>query len=392
MLGDLRHDVKARIHKDAGDGRDPLHRRIANTIATDIEEGRYVRGRALPSEVRLAAQFGVSRGTLRQALTRLRADGYLEVVPGRGTFVRRTTPRRPEARRRVVGVVVPWVSRPALPDVLTAIEDELHGRGYSMLVGSSGNMPAQEAGRLHRILEEGVSGLIVYPLDHPDAQIYARLVEEAFPLVLVDRHLVGLHIDAVLPDNVGGAYAAVSHLIALGHRRVAFVSSDNLSTTSVLERMQGYQQALAAHGLEQDPSFVFTGLPAVPPHAEDRQRVIVENALRVKRFLQGRPVTAVFALHDRIALSVLEAARLLGRRVPEEISVVGFDDDPVASASSIALTTVAQPREEIGRLAARLVLDRIEGRRAEVARIVLPTSLVARRSTAPVGAASAAAR
>lgn len=386
--------MKLKPGRAEGVERDPLHAQIRNAIASGIEEGRYASGSALPSEVRLAKQFGVSRGTLRQALTALRLNGYLEVVAGRGTFVRRTTPRRPEARRRVVGVVVPYVSRPALPDMLSAIEDELHPRGYSMLVASSGSTPAQEAGRLHRVLAEGVAGLIVYPLDQPDTRIYARLAEDQFPLVLLDRHLVGLQIDAVLPDNVGGAYAAVTHLVELGHRRIAFISSDNLSTTSVLERLQGYQQALAAHGLARDGSLVFTGIPAVPPHADDRQRVTVENSLRIRRFLQKtRPLpTGVFALHDRIALSVLDAAGAIGLRVPDDLSVVGFDDDPLAATLPVPLSSVAQPREQMGRLAARLVLDRIEGRRADVARIVLPTTLIARRSTEAAHLTAAAAR
>lgn len=372
---------------------DPLHRQIAEAIASAIERGRYAPGTTLPSELRLARELAVSRGTLRQALATLRADGYVEVVPGRGTFVRRTVPKRPEARRRVVGVVVPSVSRPALPDVLTAIEDELHRRGYSMLVASSGNTAAQEAGRVHRIVAEGVSGLIVYPIDQPDPRIYARLLADGFPIVLVDRHIIGLSIDAVLADNVGGAYAAVSHLLELGHSRIAFVSSDNVATTSVMERLQGYKQALAAHRLAADDALVYTGLPAVPPRAEEHHRVTLENALRIKRFLHSRQrPTAVFALHDRIALAVFEAASSLGLGVPKDLAVVGFDDDPLVATLSVPLTTVRQPREQIGRTAARLVLERIEGRRHDSARLVLPTQLVVRQSTAPPSLAAAAAR
>lgn len=366
------------------DDKLPMHRRISNAIATAIEDGQYGPGGALPSEQRLASDFGVSRGTLRQALAALRADGYIEVVPGRGTFVRLTTPKRPDTRRRVVGVVVPSVSRPALPELLGAVEDELHRRGYSMLVASSGNSRAQEAGRLRRVLDEGVSGLIAYPLDQqPDSEVYAGLARQRFPVVFVDRHLVGVPVDAVLADNVGGAYALVSHLIERGHRRIAFVSSDNVGTTSVIERLQGYEQAIQAHGIARDASLVFTGLPTVPTHPEEQERVSEENAARIKSFLaERRPMpTAVFALHDRIARSVLEAAIWLRLQVPRDLAIVGFDDDPIAATLPVPLTTVAQPREQIGRTAARLVVDRIEGRRSDVARIVLPTRLVIRASS-----------
>ena len=368
----------------------PAHRRISAEIEAGIQSGRYPAGVRLPSEPRLAAEFGVSRGTLRQALASLRQSGYLDSIPGRGTFVRGPRPRVVEARRRVVGLIVPSITRPALPEVLTAIEDELHRRGYSLLVGTSGNSREQEDGRVTRILGEGVSGLIVLPIDsRPDHSMYRRLVDEAFPLVLIDRHIVGLSIDAVLPENLGGAFMAVSHLVELGHRRIAFVSSDNLSTTSVLERLQGYEQALRAAGIQPDPELVFTRLPAIPPGPIDEDRTIQDNARRIARFLSSREFpTAVFALHDRIAISVLEASATLGLRVPEDLAIVGFDDDPLAQKLRVPLTTVAQPREQIGRTAARLIADRIEGLRSETARIVLPTRLVVRCSSGPPRAAA----
>jgi GntR family transcriptional regulator of arabinose operon len=361
----------------------PAHRRISDDIAARVQSGQYPTGARLPSEPRLAAEFGVSRGTLRQALASLRQGGYLDSIPGRGTFVRGPRPRVLESRRRVVGLIVPSVTRPALPEVLTAIEDELHGRGYSLLVGTSGNTREQEKGRLHRILGEGVSGLIVLPIDgRPDPVAYRQLLDEGFPVVLIDRHIVGLAIDAVLPDNVGGAFVAVSHLVELGHRRIAFISSDNLTTTSVLERLQGFQQALRAHEIPIEQDMIFTRLPAIPPDGADEDRVIQDNARRIVRFLSSRPLpTAVFALHDRIAISVLEASAELGLRVPDDLAIVGFDDDPLAQKLRVPLTTIAQPRDQIGRTAARMVADRIEGRRTETARIVLPTQLVIRRSS-----------
>ena len=361
----------------------PAHRRISDEIAARIESGEYPTGAKLPSEPRLAAEFRVSRGTLRQALASLHQGGYVDPMPGRGTFVRGPRPRLPESRRRVVGLIVPSVTRPALPEVLMAIEDELHDRGYSLLVGTSGNTLEQEKGRVQRILGEGVSGMIVLPIDgRPDPVAYRQLLDASFPVVLIDRHIVGLSIDAVLPDNVGGAFVAVSHLIELGHRRIAFISSDNLTTTSVLERLQGYQQALRAHDIPVDPELIFARLPAIPPDESDEDQVIEANARRIVRFLSSRPLpTGIFALHDRIAISVLAASAELGLRVPEDLALVGFDDDPLAQTLRVPLTTIAQPRDQIGRTAARMISDRIEGRRTETARIVLPTQLVIRRSS-----------
>jgi GntR family transcriptional regulator, arabinose operon transcriptional repressor len=360
----------------------PAYRRVAAALVAAIEQGRYPPGSRLPAEVHLAVEHRVSRGTLRQALAALRDEGFIEAVPGRGSFVTHGSPNRPERRRRVVGVVVPSVAQPYVPDLLSWIEDELHRHGYAMLVGSSGTTREQQAGRVHRILDEGAGGLIAYPVDYdPDPALFGHLGERGFPVVLIDRHLVGLAIDAVLPDNVGGTYAAVSHLADLGHRRIAFVSTDNLSTTSVAERLQGYQQALAAHDIPVDDRLICAELPITSRWPRDVTAGVKNHAARIGRFLERQRPTAVFTLHDYLAADVLEAAAELGLRVPDELALATFDDDPPAARLPVPLTAVRQPREQLGRMAARLVVERIEGRRTETARIVLPTQLVVRRSS-----------
>lgn len=360
----------------------PAYRRVAAALVEGIESGRYPPGSRLPAEIDLAAVHGVSRGTLRQALATLRSQGIIEPVPGRGSYVTLGSPNRPERRRKVVGVVVPSVAQPYVPDLLSWIEDELHRHGYSMLVGSSGSTREQQAGRVHRILDEGASGLIAYPVDYePDPALFGHLGDRGFPVVLIDRHLVGLAMDAVLPDNVGGAYAAVSHLAGLGHRRIAFVSTDNLTTTSVAERLQGYQQALAAHDIPIDDRLICAELPVTSRWPREVTAGVKGHAARIGRFLERQRPTAVFTLHDYLAADVLEAASDLGLRVPDELALASFDDDPPAALLPVPLTAVRQPREQMGRLAARLVVERIDGRRSETARIVLPTELVVRRSS-----------
>jgi len=360
----------------------PIHRLIAESLAAAIERGEHPQGSRLPSEASLVRQFGISRGTLRHALNTLRARGLIEAVPTRGWFVRGADPAPSDGQRKLVGVVVPSVARPSLPDLLSAIEDELHAHGYSMLVGSSGWSREQQAGRVRRILAEGVSGLICYPIDYePDGELFAGLAGKGFPVLLIDRHIVGCDLDAVEVDNVAGAFTAVSHLIERGHRRIAFVSTDNLSTTSVAERLEGYRQALATAGIEADPDLVFARIPVVRKWGTDYPVASKDQARVIATFLAATDATAAFALHDHLALEVVAAARSLRRRVPEDFAVAGFDDDPLLGNVAVPLTTVAQPRERIGRVAAALVVERIEGRRTETSRTVLPTQLVVRRST-----------
>jgi LacI family transcriptional regulator len=366
----------------------PAHRRVYSVLEQRITPGAWPVGTRLPTEPEIAAQLGVSRGTLRRALARLRERGLVDGAPGRGSFVRSISPSPRPGRPRVGGVLVPSVARPFVGALLAAIEDELHRLGYSMLVANSGATPAQESGRARRMVKDGIAGLISYPIDYgTDARLYESLGDDAVPLVFIDRYPVAFSADAVLPDNVGGAYRAVCHLADLGHRRIAFVATDNLTTTSVTERQEGYRRALADRGIPYDPGLVSTSLPVNALGSP----ISAGLAGVVSQFLHDAHPTAVFALHDRIAFEVHQAAAGLGLRVPEDLSLVGFDDAAVIHAVLPALTSVQQPRERIGRMAARLLVDRIEGRRQEVARHVLPTRLVVRASTAPAPAPASVA-
>jgi DNA-binding LacI/PurR family transcriptional regulator len=366
-----------------------VHGRILEQIESRIRSGVYGPGQRLPAEVRLAADLGVSRGTLRHALASLRRSGLIEGTPGRGTFVR-GSPGAPEPGSRTVAVVVPLVAQPPVPELMRGIEGELRRRGYTMVIGDGGSSAEQQSDRISHLLDQGASALIAYPVDYePDPGFFERLFSRGVPLVLVDRYLPGLAVDAVVSDNVSGAYEAVSSLAAAGHRRIAMVATDNLATSSVAERILGYRQALHAAGLPFDPDLVFDSLPVISDLTASHQ-LATDAAQRIADFLAHVEPTAVFALNDRLAVEVYRASQIRGLPIPDALSVIGFDNDPMAAAMAPSLSSVAQPREAIGRRAAALAVDRLEGRSGEVARYVLPVRLVVRESSAG-GAAVASA-
>lgn len=351
-----------------------------------ITTGEWPVGSRLPSEPVLALGLGISRGTLRRALAELRQQGLIEAVPGRGSHVISASPAGRHVRR--IAVVVPSVARPYVGTIVQAIEDELHQHGYSVLFGSSGASRNQEDGRVRRMLEDGVAGLISYPIDfEPGIDLYAELHARGLPLVFVDRYLPSVPADAVIYDNVGGAYQAVEHLVGLGHRRIAFVSTDNLTTTSVAERLHGYRHALLAAGLDYNEDLVYCKVPLAATGSAASETEKADTRKLIADFLAVAAPTAVFALHDRLAFDVYQSAAALGWRVPEDLSVVGFNDDEPAHTLDPALTTIHQPRERIGRLAARMLLERIRGSEEEPVRYVLATTFVERDSTKPPRAA-----
>ena len=191
--------------------------------------------------------------------------------------------------------------------------------------------------------------------------------------MLIDRFYPNLATDYVVPDSERGSYRAAEHLLILGHTRIAFAysSAADMRTTSVRERFAGYRQALSDYGVAFDEQLVWCRPLSREndPHVWYGERLVAE----------ARP-SALMTVNDHEALYVLGAARRCGVRIPEELALVGFDDLPHMAHLHPALTTVAQPREDIGLRAGTLLIDRIEGHDGPPRQLRLPTSLVVRES------------
>jgi DNA-binding LacI/PurR family transcriptional regulator len=199
------------------------------------------------------------------------------------------------------------------------------------------------------------------------------LREQQYPFVLVNRVASDAGDLAVLVDNHAAAFGAVSHLAELGHRRIGHIAGP-LSTTTGIERRGGYLAAVASLGLAQDPDLIVEADAYTVSAGYDALAAMLAGS--------GHP-TAVFAANDLIAIGMLQLLRTLGIRVPQELSIVGFDDIPLVGLLDPALTTVRVPQSEMGMAGARLLIDRLEGRPIGDVRITLPTELIIRASSAP---------
>jgi LacI family transcriptional regulator len=254
-----------------------------------------------------------------------------------------------------------------LADTLWGIGSEAHKAGYRVLVEP---LPPRGGHYTDLVRSQRVDGLIVSGPRSDDAEL-AQLVAEAFPIIL-QGSLPGLAAPSIDVDNRAGARTAVEHLLAIGHRRVACVTNAPRAYTAAEERLAGYHDALDGAGVAHD------------------ERLVVEGAfdatsgwLAVRDLLAGAPdVTAVFVASDVVAFGVLRGLREAGRRVPRDVSVVGFDDIPLARHFDPPLTTVHLPARALGEAAGRALVDRLAGRPGSE-RLLLATELVVRESTAP---------
>lgn len=335
----------------------------------------------LPTLVDVAAKAGVSRATVSRVL-----NLYPHVRPEvrqRVLKAIRTLRYRPDrvaqslARRetRTIGLIVADITNPFYAETAKAIVETARGRGYTVVLCNTENLPRLQAEQIDLLRQQRVDGIILGSVHLQDPPV-EELVATGFPCVMYNRRLRSGAGNYVVLDNVRGAEEVTRHFIALGHRRIAFLAGPR-SFSTANERLAGYRRALRAAGIPWDPRLVRQG--------QFQAGLAFQAAVDL---LKGSPrPTAVVAGNDLTALAVLDAATDLGLQVPGDLAVSGFDDTDIARHRTIQLTTVAQQKAEMGRLAVTYLLECIqdpERFRRDPIRHILPPTLVVRRSCGTV--------
>lgn len=368
---------------------EPFYAQLFRQLSQLILSGEWAPGTRLPSEAEFEQALQISRSTIRQALGLAEADGLIERVPGKGTFVTRSPAER-RGNNRLLGYVT-CDFLPYLQNQLGAgVESVASAQGYRVIFYSTNRDVREEDDLLeHLVTQRQVGGLVVWPVlcDDPARRLFQMARQGQVPLVLVDRTFDGLNCDWVVSDNYGGAYAAVRHLLELGHRRIVFLSQPLEQLIPVAERRRGYEEALRDAGLTPLLPWMIGEAGQELEFASALNGSVNREIEQIVEYLQRPdPPTAIFALNDLIAMQAVRAAKIAGLRVPEDVSLVGFDDENlVNNLLDVQLTTVAQDGLAMGRRAAELLIERIEGHSGPPRQITLPTRLKVRASTARPG-------
>ncbi len=346
-----------------------LHVQVAAILKKRILNGTWNSGSSIPSEKELCAEFDVARGTIRQALASLEAEGYLSREQGRGTFVQWQGALANARRSQRLAFVVPYVRDSSVPTILVGFQQVAEQANYSVIFSHVNNDLQQQERVIQKLVDEDIAGIALYPINSEYIPIIDRLQQSRFPLVLIDRYIRTLSTDYVMTDHFGGAIRGTHYLYSLGHTRVGFVTWLS-PAVSMEHRLLGYTQAVIERGCAPDEAMIcrVEGYPVV-----DRKPLM--------KYLSdpNRP-TALLAANDQIAIAIYRAAAALGLSIPDDLSVLGFDDLDVSAHLDPPLSTIAQPFQHIGRMAAEVLLRRLNGEYGSLEQLALQPSLVLRGS------------
>jgi LacI family transcriptional regulator len=342
----------------------------------DRRPDQNFRGRATIRDI--ADLAGVSIATVSRVLndrpdvapgTR---ETVLQVVREHGFSTNRGARGLSSGRTGIVGLTLPLVADAYFGPILSGASEALYEQDMRIMLCPTQHEHDREVSLLERLMRGTTDGAILM-LPEESTEELLHLQELGYPFVVVDpRETPPDGIPCVSAMHAAGAKVATEHLLALGHRRIGAITGAP-GWYANEERMIGFRAALAAEGLLPDPSLVVASDWRIPRGEEAAEELLS----------QPDPPTAIFGFNDNVAIGALKAARRRGLRVPDDLSIVGFDDTFQAEIATPTLTTVRQPLAELGRMGVSLLTRLIEGQRLEALRIELATTLVVRDSTGP---------
>jgi len=350
------------------------HQQVEAWVKNRIAEGFLVPGDKLASESQLCVQFGVSRNAVRQAIRNLASDGLVESLKGVGTFCRTPAPASPFSMN--IGLVEFFIGSYIYPEVIKGCYNALSRKGFALLLNQSEYNLEQERAILQDLRRKKVGGIIIAPIygagDRSNALLLEEIQREGTAVVLCDDYYPGRNFSSVTLDYHSCGQQAASHLWEKGHREIGiFYQKDFLVKAT---RMKGVLDFLGKNEAPVRDSWIvgFNGQGPTSGAGEAAERFLKSARELPSAFVCG---------NDEDALYLIQAAERRGLRVPDDLSVVGFDNSDISRLERISLTSVDHPSFQIGEKAAGIMLDKIfHPEVGFVTRTVITPKLVERAS------------
>ncbi|CAM4387152.1 GntR family transcriptional regulator [Paenibacillus phoenicis] len=407
--------------------RKPLYMQIQQHFKEMILQGKLRENDKIPSEKELMEQFDVSRITVANALMQLAKDGWIYRIPGRGSFVSEGIGELLQRHqgslaeggswpvldgnagapvhhlgalngggadpslggieaashipgRTTIGLIMPMLVDYFAIRLLQGINNILEDSPYSLQIVLTYNSIDREKEAINDLIRKGAAGLIIFP---SDAETYNEeilaLKMRGYPFVLLDRYLPGVATNLSRSDGLIGGQLAVDYLWGLGHRDIAICSDSPLPTITVEERINGYMEALKQKGAMINPALILTDFNV------DYSEIDKKHPLY--RFIKNQIATAYITLNGRLGLHIYSICKELGLRVPEDISILTFDDPSPGLHEWGFFSHISQSEIEMGEAAARIlrdILEKPELKDAGYTKVILEPKLIESQSTGPL--------
>jgi LacI family transcriptional regulator len=279
-------------------------------------------------------------------------------------------------KSKLVSLVIPDISNPFFTNIARGAEDKALQLGYQLLLSNTDEQIVKESNYINLLISAGADGILITPAGDNSVSNLRKLVKRRIPFVMLDRIVESVSADVVSGDNLATTKKLIDHLLELGHRKIALFNGPS-SLSNARERLQAYKNSLAIAGIEVDPSLI------IETHfKQDNFEEIISKLISFDP--SSRP-SAIVAANNFIGVNTLRALRSLQIVVPEEVSVVCFDDPETIPDYNPFLTVAAQPAYDMGFIGMQLLIERIEGSAPATNRkIVLPSELIVRKSTSKV--------
>ena len=337
------------------------YKQLAATLEQRIQDGTYVVGKTIPPEIQLQKEFQLSRHTVRQAIALLVQEGYLKSEKGSGTFVLRRNKENFSTEytpTKKIGVVMTYLSDYIFPEIIRGIEGKLSEAGYSLLLASTNNQHEKERECLMQMFHQQVDGLIVEPTKsnqfNPNFDLYAKISQSHLPLVMLNANYDAFHFPCARVDDEQCGFLATEYLIKQQHTRLLMVVKiDDLQGKL---RLNGMMQACEKYGLQ------FFSEDIITYTTEDMKNVAAQVLQRITHIPE---ITGIVCYNDEIAYKIMHELKLHDFHIPEDYAIMGIDNASISGLTEVNLTTMNHPKEDLGKAAAEMIMQLIDGEKIE---------------------------
>ncbi|MCR1949942.1 MULTISPECIES: GntR family transcriptional regulator [Clostridium] len=318
-----------------------------------ISSGEIKENEKLPTEQEIGQIFSVSRHTVRQSIVELEKEGYIYREKSKGAYAKKLDKLK-KTHSKLVIVITTYISEYIFPYLIKGIQEALNENGYDILLLNTNNEKAKEREQLKKLLEYDVAGAIIEPtasaLGNTNEDYYAEIDKNNIPYLMINATYDKENQSYVIMDDKKGTYTLCDYLINLGHKKIAGIFKED--DIQGLERKKGYLKALEKNKIEIDSTIIGN----FKTYEED----FYVYAFAKNLLSRGDRPTAVVCYNDKTAIKVIKVAKELGLKIPEDLSIVGYDnDETISEILDYGITTINHPKEKMGKKAAEILVSLI---------------------------------